>query len=140
MNPLVANLPLYGARRSMFRARTMLSQSPIPVIDVSSLFSSGGVNRTRTDEAILRAAATPGFFLACNFPRTVPVDRESRLELLRLFDLPDAQIRPLWRKKFDASHLNVYRGWFPLQMGFLTSKEGIDMGPDVAYGSSVVRA
>jgi isopenicillin N synthase-like dioxygenase len=123
----------------MLGARTMLSQSSIPVIDVSSLFSSGGVDRTRTDEAILRAAATPGFFLACNFPRTVPVDRESRLELLRLFDLPDARIRPLWRKKFDASHVNVYRGWFPLQVGFLTSKEGIDMGPDVAYGSSVVR-
>jgi isopenicillin N synthase-like dioxygenase len=123
----------------MLGARTMLSQSCIPVIDVSSLFSSGGVDRTRTDEAILRAAATPGFFLACNFPRTVPVDRESRLELLRLFDLPDARIRPLWRKKFDASHANVYRGWFPLQVGFLTSKEGIDMGPDVAYGSSVVR-
>jgi isopenicillin N synthase-like dioxygenase len=46
----------------------------------------------------------------------------------------------LWRKKFNASHTNVYRGWFPLQVGFLTSKEGIDMGPDVAYGSSVVCA
>ena len=124
----------------MFGARTMLSQSSIPVIDVSSLFSSGGADRTHTDGAILRAAATPGFFLARNLPRTVPVDRESRLELLRLFDLREAQIRPLWRKKFDASHANVYRGWFPLQMGFLTSKEGIDMGPDVAYGSSVVRA
>jgi len=33
---------------------------------------------------------------------------------------------------------NVYRGWFPRQTGFLTSKEGIDMGPDVAYGPSVV--
>jgi len=124
----------------MFGARTMLSQSSIPVIDVSSLFSGDGVDRTRTDEAILRAAATPGFFLARNFPNTVPVDRESRLELLRLFDLPAAQVRPLWRKKFDSSHANVYRGWFASQVGFLTSKEGIDMGPDVAYGSSVVRA
>jgi isopenicillin N synthase-like dioxygenase len=124
----------------MFGARTMLSQSSIPVIDVSSLFSGDNVDRTRTDEAILRAAATPGFFLARNFPRSVPVDRESRLELLRLFELPQSQIRPLWRKKFDASHANVYRGWFPLQVGFLTSKEGIDMGPDIAYGSSVVRA
>src|SRR5271155_3769068 len=140
MGSLVANLPLYGARRSMFGARTMLSRSSIPVIDVSSLFSSDGVDRTRTDEAILRAAATPGFFLASNFPRTVPVDRESRLELLRLFDLRESQIRPLWRKKFDASHANVYRGWFPLQAGFLTSKEGIDLGPDIAYRSSLARS
>ena len=124
----------------MCGARTMPAQSSLPVIDVSSLFSSGGADRTRTDEAILRAAAAPGFFLARNFPRRVPVDRESRLELLRLFDLPQSRIRPLWRKKFDPSHANVYRGWFPLQVGFLTSKEGIDMGPDVAYGSSVVRA
>ena len=68
----------------------------------------------------------------------MPIDRASRCELLRLFHLPEREIRPLWRKKFDPSHANVYRGWFPLQKGFLTSKEGIDMGPDVAYGASVV--
>jgi isopenicillin N synthase-like dioxygenase len=117
----------------------MLLDPPIPIIDVSSLFSSEGVDRARTDEAILRAAAAPGFFLARNLPCTVPIDRESRLELLRLFDLPEHEIRPLWRKKFDPSHANVYRGWFPQQVGFLTSKEGIDLGPDVAYGSSLAR-
>lgn len=124
----------------MFGARAMLLQSSIPVIDVSPLFSGEGTDRARTDDAILRAAAAPGFFLARNFPREVPVDRDSRLELLRLFDLPEREIRPLWRKKFDPSHTNVYRGWFPLQTGFLTSKEGIDLGPDVAYGASLVRA
>jgi isopenicillin N synthase-like dioxygenase len=118
----------------------MLVQSSIPVIDVSPLFSSDGVDRARTDEAILRAAAAPGFLLARNLPCTVPIERESRLELLRLFDLPELEIRPLWRKKFDPSHANVYRGWFPLQAGFLTSKEGIDLGPDVAYGSSLARS
>jgi isopenicillin N synthase-like dioxygenase len=118
----------------------MLQHSSIPVIDVSSLFSGEGVDRARTDAQILRAAAAPGFFLAHNFPRTVPIDRESRLELLRLFDLPEREIRPLWRKKFDPSHANVYRGWFPAQVGFLTSKEGIDLGPDVAYGSSLARS
>jgi isopenicillin N synthase-like dioxygenase len=115
----------------------MLLPSSIPIIDVSSLFLREGEERARTDEAIMRAAAAPGFFLALNFPRTVPIDRDSRLELLRLFDLPEREIRPLWRKKFDDSHANVYRGWFPLQAGFLTSKEGIDLGPDVAYGSSL---
>jgi isopenicillin N synthase-like dioxygenase len=111
----------------------MLLEPSIPVIDVSSLFSSEAADRARTDEAILHAAAAPGFFLARNLPQTVPVDRESRLDLLRLFDLPEREIRPLWRKKFAPSHANVYRGWFPLQAGFLTSKEGIDLGPDVAY-------
>jgi isopenicillin N synthase-like dioxygenase len=55
-----------------------------------------------------------------------------------LFDLPPEQVRPLWRQKFDSTHSNLYRGWFPLQRGFPTAKEGIDMGADVAYGSSVV--
>ncbi len=118
----------------------MRAPSSIPVIDVSSLFLREGEERARTDEAILRAAAAPGFFLAQHLPRSVPVDRESRLELLRVFDLPEHEIRPLWRKKFDASHANVYRGWFPLQSGFLTSKEGIDLGPDVAYGSALARS
>jgi isopenicillin N synthase-like dioxygenase len=29
----------------------------------------------------------------------------------------------------------VYRGWFPLQQGHVTYKEGIDIGPDVAHGA-----
>jgi isopenicillin N synthase-like dioxygenase len=92
-----------------------------------------------TDRAIADAAATAGFFVAYGFPSSVPIDRDSRARLLRIFELPEDGIRPLWRQKFDPSHANVYRGWFPLQRGFLTSKEGIDMGPDLAYGSSVVR-
>ena len=54
--------------------------------------------------------------------------------------MSERETRPLWRQKFDASNPNVYRGWFPLQRGFLTSKEGIDLGPDVAYGASVVNS
>ena len=34
---------------------------------------------------------------------------------------------------------NVYRGWFPLQSGHATYKEGIDMGRDVAYGAGIGR-
>ncbi len=117
----------------------MLSPSSIPVIDVAPLFLGPSAERTSADQSILSAAAAPGFFLAKNFPPGVPVGLESRTELLRLFELSDHEIRPLWRRKFDAAHSNVYRGWFPLQTGFLTSKEGIDLGPDVAYGSSLVR-
>jgi len=52
---------------------------------------------------------------------------------LRLFELPDAEKRKLWRRKFDAARPNIYRGWFPLQNGALTYKEGIDIGPDIAH-------
>jgi isopenicillin N synthase-like dioxygenase len=83
------------------------------------------------------ASSSVGFFVARGFPASVPIDPGARADLLRPFQLSESNLRPLWRQKFDASHSNVYRGWFPLQRGFLTSKEGIDMGPDVAYGPSV---
>jgi isopenicillin N synthase-like dioxygenase len=140
MSPLTRKLAIIPSREEHVGAPAMPVESSIPVIDVSSLFSSQGAERARADEAILLAAAAPGFFLARNLPHTVPIGRESRLELLRLFDLPEREIRPLWRKKFDSSHTNVYRGWFPLQAGFLTSKEGIDLGPDVAYGAALTRS
>lgn len=111
----------------------------IPLIDISALFGAASAARGRTDEAVRSAAATSGFFVARGFPADIPLDPDSRMELLRVFQLPASEIRALWRQKFDASHSNVYRGWFPLQKGFLTSKEGIDLGPDVAYGPSVVR-
>ena len=62
----------------------------------------------------------------------------SRRALLRLFDLPAGETRKLWRQKFDPAHRNVYRGWFPLQNGHETYKEGIDLGPDLAYGPEAV--
>jgi isopenicillin N synthase-like dioxygenase len=110
----------------------------IPSIDISALFAAGSAARAATDQAIGRAAAETGFMLVRTFPDDVPVGAAARAQLLRLFDLPADQIRPLWRQKFDPSHHNVYRGWFALQSGHPTAKEGIDMGPDVAYGESVV--
>jgi isopenicillin N synthase-like dioxygenase len=116
-----------------------MSELSIPVIDVAALFAGPAPARDRTDAAIMEAASSFGFFAAGALPGDVPIDRESRSQLLRLFDLPPAKIRPLWRQKFEASHANIYRGWFPLQTGHLTSKEGIDLGADVAYGPVVVR-
>ena len=71
-------------------------------------------------------------------PEDVPIGANARAQLLRLFDLPPEAVRQLWRQKFDPTHRNVYRGWFPLQKGFPTAKEGIDIGADVAYGAGVV--
>jgi isopenicillin N synthase-like dioxygenase len=116
-----------------------MSNLSIPVIDVAALFQGPSPSRDRTDAAIMEAASTFGFFAASALPGDMPIGRESRSQLLRLFELPPAKIRPLWRQKFEPSHANIYRGWFPLQSGFLTSKEGMDLGADVAYGAVVVR-
>ncbi len=115
-------------------------QELIPSIDVSALFASDTGARAQTDQAIMAAAAHSGFMLIGALPGDVPIGASARAQLLRLFDLPPEQLRPLWRQKFDPTHSNLYRGWFPLQRGFPTAKEGIDMGADVAYGSSVIDA
>ena len=115
-------------------------QQAIPAIDISALFASDPAARAATDRAIMAAAAGSGFMLIHGAPEAVPLGPGARARLLRLFELPEAARRPLWRQKFDPTHRNVYRGWFPLQKGFPTAKEGIDMGADVAYGSGVIEA
>ena len=112
----------------------------IPAIDVSALFAADPVARAATDQAIMAAAAGGGFMLIHALPNEVPIGASVRSQLLRLFDLGAEGVRPLWRQKFDPAHRNVYRGWFPLQKGFPTAKEGIDMGADVAYGAGLVDA
>ena len=112
----------------------------IPFLDIDSLFGASSTERDLTDRAIMAAAATSGFMIVSGFPADVPMGRETRADLLRLFQLSEHETRKLWRQKFDPAQSNVYRGWFPLQKGFLTAKEGIDMGADVAYGTALVRA
>jgi isopenicillin N synthase-like dioxygenase len=112
----------------------------IPFVDISALFGASSPERSLTDRAIMAAAGTTGFMVVRGFPADVPVGRAIRADLLRLFDLPEYETRKLWRQKFDPAHPNIYRGWFPLQSGFLTAKEGIDMGADVLHGDSVVRS
>ena len=115
-------------------------QSHIPSIDVSALFAADSSACAATDSALMAAAAGSGFLLIHALPDDVPLGPAARATVLRLLDLPPEALRPLWRQKFDSTHPNVYRGWFPLQRGFATAKEGIDMGADVAYGSAVVDA
>jgi isopenicillin N synthase-like dioxygenase len=111
----------------------------IPFVEIGPLFRAPSLERNGTDQAIMAAAATSGFMVVRGLPPDVPTGREARADLLRLFQLPESETRKLWRQKFDPAHPNVYRGWFPLQTGFLTAKEGIDMGADVVHGDAVVR-
>jgi isopenicillin N synthase-like dioxygenase len=106
-------------------------------IDVSALFAADLAARAATDQALMAAAGSCGFMLIHALPEEVPIGATARAQLLRLFDLAPEEVRPLWRQKFDPDHRNVYRGWFPLQKGFPTAKEGIDMGPDLAHARSM---
>jgi isopenicillin N synthase-like dioxygenase len=106
----------------------------IPTIDIAPLFGPACGAREAVDRAIAAAAAETGFMAV----RGAPIAPAQVQALKRIFTLDAAELRRLWRQKFDARHANVYRGWFPRQEGHQTYKEGIDMGPDVAYGAAVV--
>jgi isopenicillin N synthase-like dioxygenase len=105
----------------------------IPVIDISALFGPPGKERDAVDAAILAAASGIGFLLIKSPQLHLPLEA-----LLRIFDLPGEVTRLLWRQKFKPDQGNVYRGWFPLQNGHATYKEGFDAGPDIAYGKERV--
>jgi isopenicillin N synthase-like dioxygenase len=110
----------------------------IPRIDIAPLFSGPSRERDQVDASIIAAAGGSGFMTIRGLPASTPIRAEARRALLRLFDLPQSATRQLWRQKFDPAHRNVYRGWFPLQNGAETYKEGIDIGPDIAHGGTQV--
>ncbi len=49
-----------------------------------------------------------------------------------MFRLDEAERQPLLRRSFAPGNRHLYRGWFPLQDGVGSFKEGIDIGPDIA--------
>jgi isopenicillin N synthase-like dioxygenase len=116
-----------------------LAPSPVPIIDVGALFGPAGGARDAVDTAIACAAADIGFLTIVGCEPFAPVGPEARAALLRIFSLDPGVLRRLWRRKFAPANANLYRGFFPLQPGNVTSKEGIDLGPDLVHGSAVVR-
>src|SRR5215472_4054391 len=106
----------------------------IPSIDIGALYGPSSAARAAADRSIIAAASDVGFMLLSGLPAELPHGPTVRRELLRIFALPPSDLQRLWRQKFDPAQPNVYRGWFPLQRGHATYKEGIDMGPDVARG------
>jgi isopenicillin N synthase-like dioxygenase len=115
-----------------------MMKDAIPRIDIGALFGPPSAARDAADRAIAEAAGSVGFMTITGLPPEVPIDHATRRALLRIFTLPASEHRKLWRQKFDAAQPNVYRGWFPLQSGDATYKDGIDMGPDLAYGAAMI--
>jgi len=112
----------------------------VPRIDIGPLFGGPGPGREAADRAIMAAAGDSGFMTVHGLPGHIPLSAAHRRDMLEIFRFGDEALRPLWRRKFDPSQENLYRGWFPAQNGAVSYKRGIDMGPDVAHGSEVVDA
>src|ERR1700729_1537288 len=112
--------------------------SEIPVIDAGPLFDTDPAAWVVPDRALFAAARDTGFVCITGLPADIPLDPATRARLLSLFGLGAPEKYSLCRRKFAPENRNIYRGWFPLQPGNLTSKEGIDIGGDVAHGSATV--
>lgn len=106
----------------------------IPVIDAGPLFGAEPATQRRTDAGLFAAAQDVGFLCVRGLPRDLPLGSAARARLLSVFGLGEAERLPLYRRKFLPANPNIYRGWFPAQPGNLTSKEGIDLGGDIAHG------
>ncbi|HYM44503.1 MAG TPA: 2OG-Fe(II) oxygenase family protein [Steroidobacteraceae bacterium] len=106
----------------------------IPVIDAGPLFGGEPAAQRRADAQLFAAAREVGFLCVHGLPRDLPLGGAARARLLSVFSLGEAERLRLYRRKFSPANPNVYRGWFPAQPGNLTSKEGIDLGGDIAHG------
>jgi isopenicillin N synthase-like dioxygenase len=107
--------------------------SVIPVVEVGALFDAGPTAWGLTDRTLYAAAREVGFACIRGLPGDQALGPAARTRLLGIFALEEAKKRRLYRRKFSPHSRNIYRGWFPLQPGNLTYKEGIDMGGDVAH-------
>ena len=99
-------------------------------IDISSLYFDHSDDHKEVDNLLYSAASELGFAKITGIPNLV-LSKKIRKKLLSIFDLPDEIKRKLYRWNFNKSNKNIYRGWFPVQDGLPTYKEGIDIGPDI---------
>ena len=105
----------------------------IPLIDISPLYGSASAARDSADRAVIEAASGSGFMTVSANPTLLPATSAQRAAMLRIFSLPEAQKRMLWRRKYDAARPNIYRGFFPFEPPPNQHAEGYDMGPDIAH-------
>jgi isopenicillin N synthase-like dioxygenase len=109
----------------------------IPVVEVGPLFDADTSGWRLPDRELSAAARDTGFLCIRGLPGDATPTAVGTARLLAIFGLDDAQKCRLYRRKFAPQNPNIYRGWFPLQPGNLTSKEGIDIGADVAHGPGI---
>jgi len=113
------------------------SPTAIPIVEVGALFDGDPTAWVLADRTLYAAAREVGFACIRGLPHDQAFGAAARTRLLGIFGLDEAKKRRLYRRKFSPHNRNVYRGWFPLQPGNLTYKEGIDMGGDIAHGAGI---
>lgn len=103
----------------------------IPIIDIGPLFADDTEARAETDRSIAQAAFGIGFMVVENHPSNIRVGAEERRKMLKLFDIPEDDQRPSWKRNFAPENPHLYRGWFPLSSSPTRGREGYEIGPDI---------
>jgi isopenicillin N synthase-like dioxygenase len=110
----------------------------IPIVDIGPLFEARSTPWELPDQRLFAAARSTGFVCISGLAPDAALGAAGRARLLEVFALDEAERRRLYRRKFAPENPNLYRGWFPVQPGNLTAKEGIDLGADVAHGPAII--
>lgn len=103
----------------------------IPLIDISALFGDDPQAITDTDQVLAKAAFDIGFMAVTGHPAHLSVGPDERARMLRVFDIPTDQQRPMWKRNFAPENTHIYRGWFPLSSSAARNREGFEFGPDI---------
>ncbi len=82
----------------------------IPAIDISSLFGQQSPARAEIDRRIFEASSGIGFMTVRGFPGAELLTGAKRAELLKIFDLPDAEKAKMLRWNFDPSKSTIAAG------------------------------
>ncbi len=109
----------------------------LPSLDIAPLLGSASVERDRVDAQIMDHAGDLVFLQITGSPGADLIAPANRDRLKTIFAAPAAAKRRMMRVNFNPENANVYRGWYPLQPGLQSYKEGIDVGPDVARDALV---
>jgi isopenicillin N synthase-like dioxygenase/GrpB-like predicted nucleotidyltransferase (UPF0157 family) len=130
----------YTGGKASFVAETVQRQAvrSMSSIDVGPLFGPRSAARDGVDRQILTVAAVTGIMTITGLPDDIRIGPAARRRLLRLFDAPRTVIDLLSRNWHDPSRPLVYRGWFEPRPDRPSYFEGMEIGPDVAHGNTVV--
>jgi isopenicillin N synthase-like dioxygenase len=112
----------------------------VPTVDLSALFQPKSAQRDATETALLQAAGDIGFLRIIAPPAEVPIDVQHAPSCCAYFSWRNPCCVGCRRRKFAPENPNVYRGWFPVQPDNTTSKDGIDIGADIAYEAAVTES
>ncbi|XP_067679811.1 isopenicillin N synthase-like [Haliotis asinina] len=102
----------------------METKAQLPVIDLKK--AQDKTQRLQVAEELVTALETVGFLYVVNAPG---VDLETLLEnTKRFFSLSSEDKRMISKYKWNPVNKNKYRGYFPLQPGESSYKEGFEIG------------